>query len=65
MNAEKVLETQKTQAGRVWSILIFSVILLIVAFTPTLPMYMRLLLIVMGILTILTNWHRFNENLNR
>ena len=65
MNEEQVIETQKTQIGRAWSIFVFALILLIVAFVPTLPTYARVLLIVMGVLTITTNYQRFNENLNK
>ena len=65
MTEQKVIETQKTQIGRAWSIFVFALILLIVAFVPKLPMYVRVILIIMGILTITTNWKRFNENLNR
>lgn len=65
MNEEQVIETQKTQIGRAWSIFVFSLILLIVAFMPTIPTYVRVVLIIMGIFVISTNWQRFNENLKK
>lgn len=57
-----VIEHQKTQFGRLWSIFVFSLILLIVSFMTSLPVYVRVILVIMGIMTIATTYQAFNLN---
>lgn len=56
------IEKSKTQAGRLWSIFGFSVILLIAAFTPNLPNLLRILLVIAGVLTITSNIKAYKLN---
>lgn len=57
-----IIEYHKTQFGRVWSVFVFSTILIIIAFMPSLPTYVRVLLVIMGILTIATTYQAFILN---
>lgn len=60
-----MIETQKTQLGRWWSIFGFSMILLIVAGMPVIPNFWRVVLVVMGLATIYTVGKIYLENKNR
>lgn len=52
MNDKEYIEIQKTQSGRIRSIFLISPILIIAALLPSTPMWMRVLLFVIGISTI-------------
>lgn len=54
-----VLETEKTQAGRLWTILVFSPILLIIALSSQLTKIERIILIVIGVMIFLTAGYAF------
>lgn len=55
----EVSETEKTQEGRLWTILIFSPLLLIIAFSPKLTSIERIILIVIGVMMMLTAGYAF------
>lgn len=51
---DQILETEKTQEGRLWTIIVFSPLLLIIAFSQKLTKIERIILIVIGFMILLT-----------
>lgn len=59
MPNDKILETEKTQEGRLWTIIVFSPLLLVVALSPKLTGVERIVLIVIGVMIFLTAGYAF------
>lgn len=59
MNDKTYIDVQKTQAGRLWSIFISPLFILVMAIIPKTPIWGKIALVIMGILTFITVLYAF------